>query len=237
MWAAGFEIREGSVFSSTIPALFQEDFRSIDAWDLSDPAVAAAVRIGDGSIGALQIAPAPGQVVTAVQRTPVPLRGGVLYAFQIAMENRASLSYDPTHETWVSCYLEFLDESMKFLDYAKVQVFRPVLDRPAAAAALAPEGTRYARFVIAALHKTYGPNTLAGSMVALFSRLALQQSTYDGGFRARSPTANLVPSCAPDAVAIQIRSRLLTRDRTVTPSLAGYDIRTGPRSCPGRSER
>lgn len=232
MWASAFEIREGSVFSSTAPTLFQADFGTLDAWEVSDPAVTTAVRVGVGSIPALQISPTPGQVVTAVQRTPVPVREGALYAFQIAMENRASPSYDPTHETWVSCYLEFFDESMKFLEYAKVQVFRPVLDRPAAAATIAPAGARYARFFLAALHKTYDGNELAGSMVALFSRLTLQESSYDPTFRARSRTTDIVPGCTPDAVAIQIRSRLLTRDRTTTPSLAGFDIQTGPHCTP-----
>jgi hypothetical protein len=51
----------------------------------------------------------------------------------------------------------------------------------------AGSSSRWGPFHDRRLHKTYGTNPLTGTMVALFTRLALQASAYDSAFRARTP--------------------------------------------------
>jgi hypothetical protein len=142
------------------------------------------------------------------------------------MQNDASAKYEPTHETWVSCYLEFLGGENRVLDYVKAMVFRPVLQRPVGAAMMAPPASKFARFRLVASHITYGERQhLTGTMAASFSALQLQESAYDATWTPRPPGAKIKFSAPVRAAKMQIRSWLLSRDRRVTPSFGGYEVR------------
>jgi hypothetical protein len=224
MAAAGFEIREGSLLDPAAEVVSEPDLAALDTWEISEPGAARVVASGGGLGPALQLDPAPGQPVSAHQRDPFPLTEGQVYVVTLAMENRASPHYDPTHETWVSCYLEFLDADLRVLDHAKAQVFRPRLEHPVAAAALAPPGTRYGRVLLAALHRTYGPEQLDGTMTALFAGLKVARTSYDPAFQPRPPQRSVTLPREPGAVGVQVRTRLLTRDPQVQPSYSGLVV-------------
>ncbi len=212
--AANYEVRLGSVFSGSKRPVFREDFESLDRWEVSGPAE---------SSGTLTLKPEPMKIVTATQKKPIEVKAGKLYAFRIAMQNDVPASYDKTHHAWMSAYLEFYDKDMKFLDYCKVMAFRPTLDRPAGAAMHAPEGSKYARFMLVASHICYDGQQLAGSMRATFDDPQLEESAFDPAFTPR-PSGPISLSVPSDAAKMEVRSFLLSREKHLLPSLAGYDI-------------
>ena len=226
MRASGFEIREGSVYDASAPLLFQADFARLEDWDISDPKTVRQVPL-DGEAGsALEIQPAPGEVVAARHRNSFPVTPGTLYALSVAMANETSPHYDSTHDAWMSCYLEFLDEAGTVLDFAKAQVFRPRLDRPVAAATIAPRGAVRGRILLAAMHKTYSSKVLDGTMKGLFSALRVARSSHDASFEPRPPgRQEVLLRLEPGTAGIQIRTRLLTRDPNVHPSFLGLTVR------------
>ena len=226
MSSAGFEIREGSVFDPAQPTVSEPDFSTLETWEISHPDAASVVSLGPGLEPGLQLVPSAGEVVTARQRNPFPVTAGRVYAFTVAMENRASAEYDSTHDTWVSCYLEFLDGSMRVLDHAKAQVFRPRLEHPVAAAATAPPGSMYGRFLVAGLHKTYSAKKLEGRMTAVVGGLRVASSSYDPSFQPRPAQRSVALRRQPGSVAVQVRARLLTRDPGVQPSFRGLAIQS-----------
>jgi hypothetical protein len=216
MWAAGWQLREDAVYGTPgARVVFEETFASLRdldspgaAWESSDPAVTRTAIVDGRSV--LQIDPAPREVVTVTQRAPIAVTPGTLYAVHVAMENRADPAYDRTHHTWLSTYLEFLDAGGQVIDHVKVQSFRPVLARPSGAAIVAPPGAVAARFLLAALHKTYAPEPIDKTMTALFAELRLEEATYAIGASSRAPVQALAPD--PAATGVEIRARLLRRD-------------------------
>jgi len=221
MWAAGWELREQPVYGHG-KVVFAADFTSLDPWEASDPTNTHAIAIG--GVDALELDPPPHEIATATSRAMIPVTGGRLYAFHVAMENRAFVNYDRTHDTWVTCYLEFYDAQGVFLDYVKTQATRPVFERPVGAAMIAPPNAQFARFVLVAAHTSFAPNPIDKTMSARFGALWLEESTYDPAFETRPSGWTLSPPADPDATALEIRSRLLSHDRVATPSFGGYEI-------------
>ncbi len=163
-------------------------------------------------------------MVTAIQKDYIEVKPGRLYSFRIAMQNEVPSHYDKTHQAWMSAYLEFYDKDMRFLDYCKVMAFRPTLDRPLGAAMHAPKGSKYARFMLAASHISYGDRAgMEGPMRAYFDALQLEESDFDPTFTppARGEISAAVPS---SAVNIEIRSLLLSRQKHLSPSFTGYRL-------------
>lgn len=226
-WSANWEVREGSVYSGwgNPKAIFRETFHDLNGWELSHPAMISSVKTGYSTSHSLVMKPPPLAVATAIQKNLIPIQEGKLYAFRVAMQNDTSAKYEPTHETWVSCYLEFLDADKRIRDYVKAMVFRPVLQRPVGAAMVAPPASKFARFRLVASHITYGERqNITGAMTASFSALQLEESAYDATWIPRPPGAKIKFSVPVRATKMQIRSWLLSRDRRVTPSLGGYSV-------------
>ncbi len=224
-WAANYEIRLGSVFSDWGKGhvILRETFENMEDWDIS----------GDGTHGldgkavegkhSLRLSPDPLKVMTATQRKPFEVKPGQMYAFRIAMQNDVPASYDKTHQGWVSAYLEFYDKDMRFLDYCKVMAFRPALDRPAGAAMQAPERSKYARFMLAASHISYGDREgMNGPMNAYFDAIQVEASNFDPTFTPR--TDEITAGVPRNADQMEIRSFLLTRQPGLTPSFGDYQI-------------
>jgi hypothetical protein len=163
-------------------------------------------------------------VVTATQKGRIEVKPGRLYAFRIAMQNDVPAHYEPTHQAWVSAYLEFYDKDMRFLDYCKAMAFRPTLDRPVGAAMHAPKGARYACFMLAASHISYGDRSaMEGPMRAYFDALQLEESDFDPTFTPR-PGGHVTADVPTGAEKMEIRTFLLSRESGVSPSFAGYEI-------------
>lgn len=161
-------------------------------------------------------------IVTAVQKKCIEVEPGAMYAFRIAMENEVPEHYDKTHQAWMTAYLEFYDKDMHFLDYCKVMAFRPAMSRPAGAAMRAPEEARFARFMLVASHITYGDKEgMNGPMRAYFDSLQLEKSAFDPTFTPR-PSGSIPLGIPKGAMRMEIRSFLLTRDKSLCPSFAGY---------------
>ena len=225
-WAAGWEIRESSVFSPWGDGriVFRDEFRDPEAWE-TDPPEAARFEAESGQ-GTVVVSPAPGTVATLRQRVPFPLREKVLYAFRIDLGNRTSPAYDPTHDTWVSCYLEFRNGAGEVLDTVKAMAFRPDPAHPVGAAAFAPPGTRQGTLLLAASHKTYADSSrITGTMTATFRRLQVEESPYDPVWTPRPPDHALQEIIPEGARRMQVRARLMTRDPAISPSFSGYEIR------------
>jgi len=223
-WAANFEIRLGTVFSEWGKGhvVFQEDFETLDRWEVSG----AACLSGIASEGqrSLCLKPDPLQVVTATLKKNIKVKPGKMYAFRIAMQNDVPAHYEPTHQAWMSAYLEFYNSKGEFLDYCKVMAFRPTLTRPVGAAMRAPRGAHNARFVLVASHISYGEKTgMNGPMHAYFDALQLEESTFDAEFTPR-PKDEIALDVPPDAQRMEVRSFLLSRESHLRPSFKGYII-------------
>jgi hypothetical protein len=213
-WAGSYEIRLGSVWGRG-KVVFREGFENLDGWELS----------GGGSVEkrSLVLSPDPLKVATATQRKPVRVKPGRMYAFRIAMENDVPESYEKTHQAWVSAYLEFYDAKMRFLDYCKVMAFRPKLGRTVGAAMIAPEGSRFARFMLVASHITYGERAgMTGPMKAYFGDLRLEESEFDPTFTPR--VEELSAKVPRGAEKMEIRAFLLSRQDGLSPSFSGWDV-------------
>jgi len=225
-WAANYEIRLRTVYSGWGGgrAVFRESFEALDGWDISGPGGGALSEKAVVGHSSLRLDPDPLEVVTATQRKYIAVEPGQLYAFRIAMQNDVPAHYDKTHQAWMSAYLEFYDKEMRFLDYCKVMAFRPRLDRPLGAAMHAPEGSRYARFMLAASHISYGDRTgMAGPMHAYFDALQLEESEFDPAFSERTGR-DISAEVPAGAERIEIRSFLLTREKHLTPAFGGYEV-------------
>jgi hypothetical protein len=222
-WAAGFEVRLGSVFSEWGKgrSVFREDFESLSGWEISKPDCALLSDKSAQGSTSLRLSPSPLEIVTATRKDYIKVEARRLYAFRIALQNDVPGEYEPTHQAWVSAYLEFFDQDQHYLDCCKVMVFRPTLDRPAGAAMHAPEGARYARFMLAASHISYGDRSgMSGPMHAYFDALQLDEAEFDPTFSPRPDDVLL--DIPPDAVRTEIRSLLLSRETHLRPSFGGY---------------
>ena len=222
-WAANYEIRLGSVFSDwgSKRAVFREDFENLDGWDIQNGALSDKAVEGKHS---LCLSPEPLKVVTAVQKKPIPVEPNQLYAFRVAMQNDVPAHYEPTHQAWMSAYLEFYDKDMRFLDYCKVMAFRPAFDRPAGAAMHAPKGSAYARFMLVASHISYGERTgMDGPMSAYFDALQFEKSDFDPSFIPR-PSGPILLEAPPQADELEVRSLLLSRQADLKPTFSGYTL-------------
>lgn len=231
-WAANYKVRLGSVYSDWGAGhiVFREDFEDLDGWDISGSEALSPQPFPDHSTlnaqrsTCLRLEPKPLKVVTATQKDYIEVKPGQLYSFRIAMQNDVPSHYDKTHQAWMSAYLEFYDKDMRFLDCCKVMAFRPTLSRPVGAAMHAPKGSKYARFMLAASHISYGDRTgMEGPMRAYFDALQLEESGFDPTFtpHAREEIPAAVPS---SAVKMEIRSLLLSRQKRLSPSFAGYTL-------------
>lgn len=225
-WAANYEIRLRTVYSGWGGgrAVFRESFEALDGWDISGPGGGALSEKAVVGHSCLRLDPDPLEVVTATQRKYIAVEPGQLYAFRIAMQNDIPAHYDKTHQAWMSAYLEFYDKEMRFLDHCKVMAFRPRLDRPLGAAMHAPEGSRYARFMLAASHISYGDRAgMKGPMHAYFDALQLEKSDFDPAFTPRTGE-DVSAEVRAGADKIEIRSFLLTREKHLTPAFGGYEV-------------
>jgi hypothetical protein len=223
MWASNWQLREDAVYGTAgARVVFEESFATLDGWQLDNPAITQLASVDGHPV--MQLDPAPHVVATAIQRQPIAVTPGKLYAFRAEMENRAAASYDRTHQAWMSTYLEFLDAGGRVIDHVKVQTFRPVFERPVGAAIVAPAGAVAARFMLVASHTSYAPEPLEQTMTALFGSLRLEESTYQLEATHRASSLVMVPD--PDAVATETRTRLLTDDPAVAPSLGGIQLKT-----------
>ena len=161
-------------------------------------------------------------IATWIQPKPIKVKPGKLYAFRITMRNDVPAQYEPTHQAWVSAYLEFYDADMRFLDYCKVMAFRP--EYPAGAAMRAPNGSAYARFMLVASHITYGEKAgMDGSMTATFDDLQLEQSDFVPTFTPR-PDGPISVEVPKGASKMEVRSFLLSREEPLKPSFERYEI-------------
>ena len=225
-WAANYEIRLGSVWGKG-RVVFREDFESLDGWTISAPTSRTASHsslVTHQARSCLLLSPEPLQVVTATQKKPFEVKPGQMYAFRIAMQNDVPASYEKTHQAWMSAYLEFYDKDMRFLDYCKVMAFRPTMDRPSGAAMIAPKGSRYARFMLAASHITYAEKTgMTGPMRAYFDALQVEESDFDPTFAPR-PADDINVVIPRGAEQMEIRSFLLTRRKGLSPTFNGYEV-------------
>ena len=221
-WAAAYEVREGSVFSpwGKGKVVFREEFRDPQRWEFTDHTHSRLLPQGG-----LSLEPLPLTVSCAVQKDSLPVQAGRLYSFRVNMENHVPSHYEPTHQSWCSVYLEFLDGQGRFLEYVKAMVFRPTLGRPLGAAMHAPPEARQARFRLVASHISYGDRGgMTGPMRVHFARLQLEESRYDPTFTPR-PAADRITFDPPlSGHRIQIRTLLLSRDPEVTPSFGGYEL-------------
>ena len=225
-WAANYEIRLGAVHSDwgSEQAIFRESFESLDGWEISGPGVGALSDKAVDGRSSLRLDPEPLKVVTATQKSCIKVEPGQLYAFRIAMQNDVPAHYEKTHQAWMSAYLEFYDKDMRFLDYCKAMAFRPTPGRPVGAAMHAPNGSRFARFMLAASHISYGDRTgMDGPMHAYFDALQLEKSDFDPAFTPR-PDADIRLDVPRSADKMEVRSYLLSRQRDLRPSFAGYTI-------------
>ena len=214
-WASNYEIRLGSVWGSGRRILW-DCFDDPADWEIS----------GGGKLDKdrLILTPEPLKVATAVQRKPIKVSPGRLYAFRVSMQNDVPPHYEPTHQAWVSAYLEFFDKDMRFLDYCKVMAFRPVMERPVGAAMHAPKEAAYARFMLAASHITYGDKAgMDGPMTATFGELQLEESSFDPTF-ARRPDGPVSLAVPREASKMEVRSFLLSREKSLKPSFERYEI-------------
>lgn len=195
-WASNYEVRLGSVYGS-----------GKEIW-----------RLGEK----VTLTPKPFEVATWIQPKPIKVKAGQLYAFRISMRNDVPAHYEPTHQAWVSAYLEFYDKDMGFLDYCKVMAFRP--EHPAGAAMHAPKGAAYARFMLVASHITYAERTgMEGPMTATFDDLRLEESDFDATFTPR-PDGPLSVEVPRAATRMEARSFLLSREKSLKPSFERYEV-------------
>ena len=195
-WASNYEIRLGSVWGSG-----KVIYRMPDRVTLT---------------------PKLFDIATWIQPKPIKVKPGKLYAFRITMRNDVPAQYEPTHQAWVSAYLEFYDADMRFLDYCKVMAFRP--EYPAGAAMRAPNGSAYARFMLVASHITYGEKAgMDGSMTATFDDLQLEQSDFVPTFTPR-PDGPISVEVPKGASKMEVRSFLLSREEPLKPSFERYEI-------------
>ena len=225
-WAANYEVRLGSVYSDwgAGRAIFRENFENLDGWEISGAGGGGLSKKTVDGDSSLRLDPKPLDVVTATQKKYIEVEPGQLYSFRIAMQNDVPTHYDKTHQAWMSAYLEFYDRDKRFLDYCKVMAFRPTLEKPAGAAMQAPKGSRYARFMLAASHISYGDRDgMEGPMHAYFDALQLEQSDFHPTFTPR-PNGPIQIEVPPQAEKLEIRSFLLSRQGDLAPSFAGYEL-------------
>lgn len=214
-WAMNYEIRLGSVWDSS-RAILWDCFDEPADWEIS----------GGGKVEQkkLILTPEPLKVVTATQRKPIKVKPGQLYSFRVSMRNDVPAYYEPTHQAWVSTYLEFYDKDMRFLDYCKAMAFRPAMEHPVGAAMHAPKEAVYARFMLIASHISYGERVgISAPMTATFSDLQLEESDFDPAFTRRPDGAPSV-EVPRGASKAEVRSFLLTREKSLMPSFESYDV-------------
>ena len=195
-WASNYEVRLGSVYGSG----------------------KVIYRLPEK----VTLTPKPFDIATWIQPKPVKVKPGQLYAFRITMRNDIPAHYEPTHQAWVSAYLEFYDKDMRFLDYCKVMAFRP--EYPAGAAMHAPKESAYARFMLTASHITYGDKAgMDGMMTASFDDLQLEESDFDPAFTPR-PDGPISVDVSRGANTVEVRSFLLSREKGLKPTFEEYQI-------------